>query len=298
MKILEWTQRFLAGGIAIIPLYHRSKEPILSTWREFQSRLPSDHEVLSWFPTDWCNYAVIAGWSNLVVIDFDNIEYFNIWQLWCRDLWVNIAEVAFKVRTRKGMHVYVTTETPCANDKRISKSGGIDIQAQGKYVVGPGCKHPSGHVYAPIGDFFFPLVSDIETILPLDLFPRVRADDVVFNGTAPEFKSNHTEYECDPFAQASNTGMDLISKVKASVRIENLFSGVERSSVDGRWLKALCPFHKDNHPSAWIDIRLQIAGCNVCGMKPMDVLNVYARMHNISESVAVTELAREIGVWA
>src|SRR5687767_5279105 len=108
MKKLDFIQRFFALGIAIMPLYHRSKEPILSSWRYLQNQLPSAQEMHTWFPTDWNNYAVIAGWCNLVVIDFDNIEYFNIWTL-CNP---ELSDAAFKVRTRQGMHVYVSTETP------------------------------------------------------------------------------------------------------------------------------------------------------------------------------------------
>jgi hypothetical protein len=290
--IYNFAKRFISLGIAIMPLHHRSKEPMLASWRELQLRLPDTEYLAQWFATDWYNYAVICGWCNLVVIDFDNIEYFNIWQLVNPDL----CGIAFKVRTAHGMHVYLTTEQPVANDKRISKSHGIDVQAQGKYVVGPGCTHPSGHVYEPIGEFVFPIVHDIESVLPLDLFPRVAHEQVIFTGTVPEVQSTHTEYQ-DAFTTALMDGRDLISKVKASVRIETLFAGVQRSSADGRWLKALCPFHADAHQSAWIDTVWQLAGCQVCGMKPMDVLNVYSRMHNISDAAAVTELAREVGVW-
>lgn len=296
MKILDFTQRFLAVGIAIMPLYHRSKEPMLASWRQFQSTLPDTEYLAQWFPTDWNNYAVICGWNNLVVIDFDNIEWFNIWCLWCNDLWANIADVAFKVRTRKGMHVYLTTETPVSNDKRVAIKGGIDVQAQGKYVVGPLSTHPSGHVYEPIGEMVFPMVESIDAILPLDLFPRVSNAPAVFNGAPVEIQSTHTEYQ-DAFSLASGNSTDLISKVKASVRIESLYQGIQRSSTDGRWLKALCPFHKDAHQSAWIDTVRQLAGCQVCGMRPMDVLNVYARMKNVSVSVAVKMLAEDVGVW-
>jgi hypothetical protein len=292
---LDYIKMFLSAGISVIPLHHRSKVPMLASWEPYKSQLPTNTEYQSWFATDWNNYGVVAGWCNLVIIDFDNIEYFNIWKLHCNSMWVNIADVAFKVRTQRGMHVYVTTETPDCNGKRIAKKGGIDIQAQGKYVVGPGCVHPSGHVYEPIGEMIFPCVESIEMILPLNLFPSVSCDDVEFHGEPVAFAPINTQY--DVWDVASGGEMDLISKVKASVRIETLFSGVERSSADGRWLKALCPFHDDAHQSAWIDVRRQIAGCQVCGFKPMDVLNVYARMHNMNESAAVGALAAEVGIW-
>jgi hypothetical protein len=195
------------------------------------------------------------------------------------------------------MHVYVCTESPVANDKRIAVKGGIDVQAQGKYVVGPGCTHPSGHVYTPIGAMVFPIVPDIESILPLDLFPRARAERVEFNGAPSAFAPTNTEYQCDPFVMASANAMDLIAKVKASVRIETLPIFANAQPSGSGFLKALCPFHDDHHASFWINTRKQLCGCQVCGMKPMDAINLYARMHNIDEHAAVTALAEDIGVW-
>jgi len=81
------------------------------------------------------------------------------------------------------------------------------------------------------------------------------------------------------------------------VRIENMITGAQRTSADSRWYVALCPFHDDHNPSMWIDTRRQLCGCNTCSMKPMDSINLYARMHNLNESVAVSQLAKEIGVW-
>ena len=136
------------------------------------------------------------------------------------------------------------------------------------------------------------VVCDIETILPLNLFPRVAVETVEYQGMAPAFEC-HTEYQSDPCTDTR----DLITKVKDSVRIENLFKG-SRSSTDGRWFKALCPFHDDHHESFWIDVQRQICGCQVCGFKPLDAINLYSKMHGISNSEAIVALAREINVWA
>jgi DNA primase len=124
----------------------------------------------------------------------------------------------------------------------------------------------------------------------------VAAERVEFVGAPVRFYGLCVD--ADPFALASAVSdVDLITKVKASVRIESLFGNVHRTSTDGRWFAAICPFHDDHNPSLWIDARRQLCGCNVCGMKPMDAVNLYARMHNVSESVAVGELAREVGIW-
>lgn len=301
---LQQALQFLAMGIGIIPLYHRNKKPetglIGGTWEQYSVSLSSVAEVSSWLMGDWRNYGVVAGWNNLVVIDFDNIEFFNVWKLWADDHeYVKyVIDNSFKVTTSRGIHVYVTTMEPVANEKRICKSGGIDIQAQRKFVVGPGSIHPSGHVYQALGDMVFPVVFDgIESILPLDLFPRVAHEIESGSMPAVEIPQSNTEY--DAFASASFAGgeVDLITKVKSMVRIENLFQDVHKTSNDGRWFAARCPFHNDSHPSLWIDARRQICGCQVCNMKPMDAINLFSRMHNIPESIAVTQLAQAVGVW-
>lgn len=291
---LDFIRQLRIMNIAVMPLYHRSKTPILSTWGYLQSQLPSEQELNSWFPTDWNNYAVICGWNNLVVIDFDTFELFDLWRLVLRANGMSrIVETSFKVITSKGFHVYLRTAEKAVNSKRIARSAGIDVQAVGKYVVGPGCVHPNGTQYVPVGELRLIEVPSVESVLPVEFFPHVRCDDVVYNGAPVELTATNTEYQSDPLTDTR----DLISKVKASVRIESLFPSASRSSRDGRWLKALCPFHDDRHESFWIDVHRQLCGCQVCGMKPMDAINLQARIWNVSESVAVRRMAENVGVW-
>jgi len=111
----------------------------------------------------------------------------------------------------------------------------------------------------------------------------------------------------DPFTMASTMvtddkkqgvgGVDLITKVKSYVRVENLLPDAVFTSGDRRWMACKCPFHDDNKPSFWIDCARQLCGCQVCGMLPMDAVNLYARMHSMNESAAVTAMAREIHIW-
>lgn len=293
MTKLDYIRAFASLGIACIPLYHRSKEPVLSSWREFQNRLPQDTEYLSWFASDWNNYAVVCGWNNLVVVDFDSIFYFDLWREWhCAHQATQYVSSGFQVRTRNGMHVYLRTEQAECNDKRIARSGGIDVQAQGKYVVGPMCVHPTGHVYEPRGEFVFPVVESVESVLPLDLFPRVAHEPAQYRGGPVAL--THTEYLGDPLAFST---LDLISKVKALAHVEDFYPQKVQSDATGRWYKALCIFHDDHHYSAWIDVSRQLAGCQVCGMRPMDAINLYSRTRGMSESAAVRAMAEELGVW-
>jgi hypothetical protein len=80
------------------------------------------------------------------------------------------------------------------------------------------------------------------------------------------------------------------------------------------WYIGRCPFHqspvpgKDDPPSKrkfWIDARSdrQLCSCfvprcaaNNPGRKPMDVINFYARLHNLSNRLAILELADQLGL--
>jgi len=305
MDKLAFAQLFVKMGIAVIPLRHRGKEPASNlmggTWELYKTTMATEYQVSNWLFSGWQNYGVVAGWNNLVVIDFDDMEYFNIWALWMsmqHEVIRYIFYASFKVKTSRGMHVYVSTLEPAENGKRIKKNGGIDIQAQGKFVVGPGCIHPSGHIYEPItNDIIFPCVlGGIETILPFDLFPSIISKPETGAMPIVPFVPISTEY--DPFQAASGNvqGFDLIQKVKSLMRIETLFSDTQKTSNDGRWLSCRCVFHDDHKPSMWIDVKRQLCGCSVCNMLPMDCIDLFARMHNLNTSMAVVALAKEIGV--
>lgn len=296
MTKLEYAQNFLKSKIAVIPLRHRGKEPESSmmggTWEKYKTQLHTEYESLCWLGSGWQNYGVVMGWSGLAVIDFDNSEAFNMWLL---NFTQYSCAMPYIVRTARGAHVYISLPAGGANEKRR----GVDVKIHG-YVVGPGCTHPSGAIYEPVTEFNLPEVLSLDTILPLDLFPRVAREAEA--GTMAPVKIAQMDTEYDPYQMAMfSDHLDLISRVKQSVRIENMFSSALKSSPDGRWLKDWCRFHNDERPggtmSFWIDTVRQICGCAVCLFKPMDVLNLYARMHNISDSDAVTALAKEIGVW-
>lgn len=308
MTKLEYALLFVKNGISVFPLRHRGKEPesklISGQWENFTTEIPSISLLERWLSSEWQNYAVVCGWENLVVIDFDNMDYYNIWMLWAstqHEIIRYACETAFKVKTSRGVHVYVRTLEPEVNGKRIKKKGGIDIQAQRKYIVGPGSVHPSGHVYQAMNEFILPVVmGGIDEILPVELFPLIVAEPET--GTMPvvDFAPNNTEYQSnDPFEIASgmSQGVDLIAKVKSIVRIENLFPEARKTSTDGRFYSVKCPFHDDHKPSFWIDTKRQLCGCQTCGMLPMDAINLYSRMHNVTESAAVVEMAQSVGVW-
>ena len=309
MTKLSTALEFRAMGIATIPLRHRGKEPesgmMGGTWERYKTQLPTEYQIRNWLFSDWQNYGVVAGWDNLAMIDIDNPDTLAVWQEYFAILnrHVVVVPTPYMVKTRRGAHIYIRLFGDYNNQKRQ----GVDVKIHG-YVVGPWSTHPSGAVYTPIAtEYQFPEVYDLDTLLPVELFPHVAAPvtPVAMPQLAFTLQSPLQE-DYDNFAVASTMekkkkkqgvgGLDLLTKVKSYVRIENLFPDAVFTSVDRRWMACKCPFHDDNKPSFWIDCARQLCGCNVCGFKPYDAINLYARMHNTNVSDAVTSLAKEIGI--
>jgi hypothetical protein len=303
MKKIDNAREFLSLGIAVIPLRHRGKEPesamMGGAWEQYKDHLPTEYDLLRWFGSNWQNYGVVCGWGGLAVIDFDNADQYAVWLDYYDKYLVRIYELdcpPYTVQSARGAHVYIRLFGDYQNQRRQ----GIDVKVHG-YVVGAGCVHPTGTEYREIHPKkHFPQVFDLDTWLPVELFPKI----------APEASMGHLEplpmpfdnlskATYDPFAQATrvNADVDLLQLVKSSVRIEHLFPQATKTSADGRWLACVCPFHDDKKPSAWIDTRRQLFGCQVCGFRPMDAVNLYARMHNMSDRDAVSAMAKAAGVW-
>jgi len=309
MTKLNNALELIKRGYAVIPLMHRNKTPEINflplvidpetgkqgrSWEPFKTKLPTEYEVTNWLGSGWLNYGVVAGWKDLTVIDFDNEETFNVWLEYASILFKHaVIETPYMVKTARGAHVYFTTPgIPRVNSKRI----GIDIKMNG-YVVGAGSTHPTGVEYIAMNEMNFPFLFDLETILPSDIFAPVAVVEAENAVELPPIVPAQTVYDAFQMASSASEGLDLITKVKSSVRIENFFPDARFTSSDKRWMVALCPFHLDHNPSFWIDVRRQLCGCNTCGMKPMDAINLYARKYNVPESQAVNLLAQESGVW-
>ena len=112
------------------------------TWKEFQTRLPTESEVSGWFDQNPdANIGIVTGKiSNLVVFDLDSQDA------------VDYAENeggfpdSVKVKTGKGYHVYI--QHPGFEIRNsVNKKLDIDIRADGGYVAAPPSIHGSGHQY-------------------------------------------------------------------------------------------------------------------------------------------------------
>jgi len=143
---LKYALDYLRLGLSVIPLAWSTKTPVIE-WKEYQKRLPTREEIESWFNKDLYNIAIICGSvsQGLLVVDFDNYEYYKNWCLELPEEWKKILSWTWIARTGRGAHVYFRYKRALRTKPKLRE--GIDIKAEASYVVAPPSLHPSGVFY-------------------------------------------------------------------------------------------------------------------------------------------------------
>lgn len=280
LEMIFW---FVSRGFSVIPCHLGSKVPKIK-WGKYQKQLPTESELLRWFHAP-CNAAVVTGTNNLVIIDFDDITEYIRWSLWATTEGGQAAKQivlnAYKVRTSRGLHLY----TRCTSDIRNYHFGKIDVKGRGGLVTLPGSIHPSGHVYTEYQTGDFPIWHELTELFPKETLEKMEKVTVVRERT---IVSEMPEYTA---AQVLNmkTGVTDLNEIKKRHRIEDYLT--EITYTGDNWGLTRCPFHDDENPSFWVDTARQLCGCfSGCTARPLDVVNLYARLHNLSNVDAIREL--------
>jgi len=292
--VYQTARQFVLCGIAVIPVVFKDKKPAIKTWKKYQDELPSMDQVATWFRRGEHNYGVVTGWDGLTVLDFDDITEYTRWLFWLggKDRMSQlVGEMAFRVGTSRGVHVYIRLPQ-AIQTRKIDK---IDIKSKGGYVLGPWSTHPSGAIYEPLREtWVIPRVNALSDILPAGmLLQHTELSKVVNVPVLPVSQSN------DPWAIASSPILSgnrdqLIKAIKARYKIEDFFPDRQATSDDKRWYLTRCPFHDDHTPSFWLDLKNQIGDCFACRFeKPLDVINLYARLYGLSNLEAIRVMGRE-----
>jgi hypothetical protein len=139
-------QEYWERGWSIIPLEPRGKRPLVS-WRDYQIRRPSPDELDEWFAEDGPNLGIVTGEiSGLAVLDIDSTDALKFAMSYRegRGLGEQTTPMA---TTGKGYHVYYTYPKGLRNLQADPNWPGIDLRAEGGYVVAPPSLHASGRQY-------------------------------------------------------------------------------------------------------------------------------------------------------
>ena len=144
---LDTALRYLSMGFSVIPVKARDKRPALASWKEFQTRKPTEKEVKNWFAgKDDLNVALVTGAvSSVIAVDADSQEAVA---------WMQKHHPStMRSKTAKGSH-YLFGH-PGQEVSNRAKLGGmaLDVRGDGGYIVAPGSIHPTGAMYQEDGDW-------------------------------------------------------------------------------------------------------------------------------------------------
>lgn len=274
---------FVSRGFSVIPCHLGTKIPKIK-WGIYQKQLPTEDELIRWFRIP-SNAAVVTGTNNLVVIDFDDLTEYLRWSLWAGTEGSAAARQvlydSYKVRTARGIHLY----TRCTSEIKNLHFGKIDVKGRGGLVTLPGSIHPSGAIYTEYQVGEFPIWSELRELFPketLKLMERAQ----------PPTRKMIVDRDIVDYSTAQVLDMEVsvnVEEVKRAHRIEDYISDI--TFTGDHWGVAKCPFHEDANPSFWVDTEKQLCGCfSGCTTVPLDVINLYARLHNLNNSDAIRQL--------
>ena len=132
-------QTYLQRKWCVMPV--KGQKPALTTWKEFQTRLPRQEEVDGW---PWPGVAVVCGnvSGGLLVLDIDGEDG----EASVRGRHLPPTVIA---TTPNGTHYYFhwARSEPCPGPK-VRLLAGMDILAEGSYVVAPPTVRSDGGCYA------------------------------------------------------------------------------------------------------------------------------------------------------
>jgi hypothetical protein len=147
VSINEAIHEYMGRGWSIIPIRTGDKRPLLR-WEEFQHRHPSEAEARDWFH-QWpeAGIGVVTGAiSGLVVVDVD-AGHGGDEALKQLELEHGPMPTTVECRTGGGgRHLYFAHPGGLVRNK-VGLAPGIDIRADGGYVVAPPSLHASGLQY-------------------------------------------------------------------------------------------------------------------------------------------------------
>lgn len=283
-----WTDQ--EAGFAVIPVPEREKRTNVA-WKQWQTNIPSDDQLQTWF-TQEGNLAIVTGHQGLTVVDFDDMQVYDNWRAFGeKNPFAQLVQrLTYRVETGKGVHVYVrlpeaTKSRPLA--KPDGTRWGIDIKSRGGYVMAPPSIHFSGRQYRAVNPGAMIMsISALSDILPPDMLIQ---DD--FQPRAVPARKQATRDIWDQVMNPVSMGQDTVKRIKDKYRLEDLLP--EMQTTGSHHYLTCCPLHDDHNPSMWVDTDQQICGCYAgCTGKPLDVINLYQRVHDLSNSEAIRELAR------
>ena len=123
-------------------------------WESFQKERPSQRQIDQWFKEEVpTNIAIVCGGvsNGLVALCFNDPNGAELF--FEKERWEKLLLATFIVQTSRGHHVYLRSSTEIISQD-CTKDGQecwLELRSDGRYIIAPPSKHPSGPVYTNIG---------------------------------------------------------------------------------------------------------------------------------------------------
>lgn len=260
-RLYSFAKKYIEAGFCPIPVWpDRRKNPRLSSITEYHDRLPTLAEWGRWaaaYPNS--NLALITGYhGQLCALDFDSVSDFNIWAMNVSPQWRN----TWTVETGRGKHVYFIAQGDPGKDRLFNRSvGEVLLRAKGAYIIAPPSIHHSGKPYRTVVNQP-PVVCQVRYIL---------------SGWEEKVASKPGKQLARPGQPARPNQVQPGSARRPA--ITDYIQPYSKTPNGRGAYQCFCPFHDDDHPSAWVNPEQNRFGCNACWPgKWFDVVNVIAML--------------------
>ena len=274
MTILDASLFWLDQGIATVPLVYRSKKPLVP-WTPYRTHLPSVEQVKLWYGDGSPrNLALVTGWMNICVLDFDTPENYACWFVWQLEFQPEILNT-YRVLSNRGVHVYYYLSEPA---KMATLAGALfEVKCSGRLVTAPPSIHESGCAYTPLND-----PANIRVVRPEEI---LNYSPIVFDPLVFPLQRRSKYAPADTF-----TNENPIEAIKERVSLLSFFPAAQK--IDERFYRYDCPFHGHKN-NFWIDTQLNICGCfaGCIGRPSLDVLDFYSRLNECDTRQSIKELS-------
>ena len=169
-ELIDLVEGYIDSGWSVLPVKPDEKRPYMTNWLQYTKTKPPKDKVLNWFHTlSGAGVGVVTGRvSNMVVLDVESYCPTPIEKL------LEMYPTQMYSRTGSGgYHLFYQYPTAMARvSNRVKLMEGVDLRADGGFIVLPPTLHPSGNRYqwvkrGPLGTF-------PKSLLDLDSQPKTQ----------------------------------------------------------------------------------------------------------------------------
>jgi len=166
MDILDYALAYAKMGWSVIPLHHimkdgycscgkgekcepksRGKHPAIASWSPYQKEIADEKRIRYWFTNRYKNIGIVTGkLSKILVVDLDGLKAQQTYQHVIGDRLGTIAQKTGGGPDREqDFYIYPEGIKIKNTTNLFGKESGVDIRAEGGYVVAPPSKTKNGY---------------------------------------------------------------------------------------------------------------------------------------------------------